>query len=301
MNCAAVDDEGRVLLSRRGDLDVWNLPGGRVDSGERLDEAAAREVREETGVVARIDHAVGLYYLQGWERLNVLYAAWPLGGELQARTFEARGNAYFDLRALPDGVTWEWLLFDAVSDERPLPRVIETPPHELRQVKRKLARRWVKNLLMLRPEPRFPRFTVRAVGLVWDEAHLRVVTLTSQQGSHLPRIACDGKHPPWTGLTTHMRERWGIQPTFQWVGLWQDVRQNVIELVFAATMEESELSGAADWALARSAPLSGLDAAYVEQVKPTFMRDPVWTLQPEIDVEDDNVYQVNERKSHGIG
>jgi ADP-ribose pyrophosphatase YjhB (NUDIX family) len=64
--CAVVDDEGRLLLSQRGDLGVWGLPGGRLDAGERLDAAAAREVLEETGVVVKVERAVGLYYLAGW-------------------------------------------------------------------------------------------------------------------------------------------------------------------------------------------------------------------------------------------
>lgn len=53
----AVFRDGKVLLARRGRpplAGVWSLPGGLVEAGERLAEAAAREVLEETGVRAEI-------------------------------------------------------------------------------------------------------------------------------------------------------------------------------------------------------------------------------------------------------
>src|SRR5512138_971831 len=78
-----VSQDKRLLLSRRGDLNVWALPGGRLDAGERLAEAAAREVEEETGLTVQPLHPIGLYYLAGWQRMNVLYAAKPTGGSLK--------------------------------------------------------------------------------------------------------------------------------------------------------------------------------------------------------------------------
>lgn len=53
---ALVARDGRVLLARRGkgpEPDPWGFPGGLVELGETVTAAAARELLEETGVVAR--------------------------------------------------------------------------------------------------------------------------------------------------------------------------------------------------------------------------------------------------------
>jgi 8-oxo-dGTP diphosphatase len=57
-----IDEEGRVLLrepSKHYGGYVWTFPKGGADPGETPEEAAVREVREETGYEARIDRLLG--------------------------------------------------------------------------------------------------------------------------------------------------------------------------------------------------------------------------------------------------
>lgn len=45
-----VSEDGRVLLVHRPRYDDWTLPKGKLDAGESFEEAAVREVWEETGL-----------------------------------------------------------------------------------------------------------------------------------------------------------------------------------------------------------------------------------------------------------
>ncbi len=58
---ACVWKDGHVLLAKRGkapNLGLWSLPGGHVELGETLQQAATRELREETSVEAELAHLV---------------------------------------------------------------------------------------------------------------------------------------------------------------------------------------------------------------------------------------------------
>ena len=61
VNVAVIDDQGRVLVIRRSDNDNWALPGGAMDTGESIAQAAVRETKEETGIDSEITGLVGIY------------------------------------------------------------------------------------------------------------------------------------------------------------------------------------------------------------------------------------------------
>ncbi|XVH30741.1 NUDIX hydrolase [Haloferacaceae archaeon DSL9] len=55
------DEAGRALVVRHPDDDGWVDPGGKDEPGERLEETAVREAREETGVECRIVDLVSVH------------------------------------------------------------------------------------------------------------------------------------------------------------------------------------------------------------------------------------------------
>ena len=61
VNVAVTNETGEILLIRRSDNGNWALPGGAVDLGESLTQAAIRETLEETGINCEITGLSGIY------------------------------------------------------------------------------------------------------------------------------------------------------------------------------------------------------------------------------------------------
>jgi ADP-ribose pyrophosphatase YjhB (NUDIX family) len=61
VNVVVTNDARDILLIRRTDNGNWALPGGAVDLGESLLQAAVRETVEETGVTCEITGLSGIY------------------------------------------------------------------------------------------------------------------------------------------------------------------------------------------------------------------------------------------------
>ena len=108
VNVAVIDD-GRVLLTQREDFEVWCLPGGGVEGGESLAQAALREVEEETGLKVTLTRLVGIYSRPWWMGRGqhiVLFTAQPAGGVLTPQPGEVVDVRYFDPRELPEALLW---------------------------------------------------------------------------------------------------------------------------------------------------------------------------------------------------
>jgi len=99
---AFICHEDRLLMVKQNyGAEFWSLPGGIVELGESLDEAAIREVREETGLEVRIRRVVGLYSKPDEGALAVTFDAEVVGGSLNLPTNEIAACHYFPLNHLP--------------------------------------------------------------------------------------------------------------------------------------------------------------------------------------------------------
>jgi 8-oxo-dGTP diphosphatase len=100
--------EGRVVLIRRGNepfKNMYALPGGFVEYGERTEDAVIREVREETGLDTKVRELLGVYSDPGRDPrghvVSTIYLLDEVGGELKAGD-DAAGVELVDHADLPE-------------------------------------------------------------------------------------------------------------------------------------------------------------------------------------------------------
>jgi mutator protein MutT len=95
------NEQNRVLLSHRCDIDLWNLPGGGIEIGELPTEAVVREVKEETGLNVEAERLVGVYgKTQKPDELVFAFKCRIISGEI-AQTDEADETAFFEITEIP--------------------------------------------------------------------------------------------------------------------------------------------------------------------------------------------------------
>jgi 8-oxo-dGTP diphosphatase len=113
--------DGDVALVRRGmnpGRGLWVFPGGYVDAGENVEDAARREVWEETGLQVRLECLVGVYSRSGEDIVLVVYGGVVTGGDLSFGDEEVDAQ-WFSLNALPppDQMAF-WSTITALDDWR---------------------------------------------------------------------------------------------------------------------------------------------------------------------------------------
>ncbi len=105
--------DGRVVLVRRA-IDpgrgLWVIPGGYMDLGETVEQAAVRETLEEVNLHVRLTGLVGVYSY-GTPVVVIVYACEVVGGELQIDEESEEVQTF-----APEEIPWKELAFPSTRD-----------------------------------------------------------------------------------------------------------------------------------------------------------------------------------------
>jgi len=127
---AVIFRKEQIMLIKRSDNGLWAVPGGLVEVGETLAEAARRELWEETGIQGQITKLLGIFDSRLWQSKTKahLYHAIFLAEtpDITPRTsIEASEVAFFredDLPELSPGHNYRVpMLFKLLRGEVPIP------------------------------------------------------------------------------------------------------------------------------------------------------------------------------------
>ena len=109
------DESGRILLERRSDNHCWGYAGGAVELDEDVEEAAKRELFEETGIIAEELELFGVFsgkdthfiYPNGDEVsiVDIVYICRKFSGELKCQEDETEALGFFSIDELPENIS----------------------------------------------------------------------------------------------------------------------------------------------------------------------------------------------------
>ena len=113
-NVIIVDEQQRVMLHHRSDMDLWGLPGGFCELGETIEETAKREVIEEVGLVCKTLKLLNVFsgesqhfkYPHGDEVYNVTvtFVCDDFEGTINVNKEEGRDARFFLFEDMPHNV-----------------------------------------------------------------------------------------------------------------------------------------------------------------------------------------------------
>lgn len=110
-----VNDSGELLLQKRRDNNCWGYHGGCVELNEVVEEAAKRELFEETGLTANSLELFGIFsgpemhyvYPNGDEvsNIDIVYICRDWSGEIKPDHTEVGELRFFSPDKLPDNIS----------------------------------------------------------------------------------------------------------------------------------------------------------------------------------------------------
>ncbi len=95
------ENKNRVLLVKRKDIPIWDLPGGRVDTYETPTDCVVREAIEETGYIINAYEKTGEYHRLHFNDIQHIFLGKVVGGQEIKNGDETSKVKWFKLNALP--------------------------------------------------------------------------------------------------------------------------------------------------------------------------------------------------------